>query len=98
MWQVNTRHPSQRTLPRPAHTRGNRARSEEPCCTASAAPPTLSPPLPKHAYMENHVSMDTVERAAKKGGGDEDTGSNGAASAPPRLRAAPIVAVAPTVE
>lgn len=48
--------------------------------------------------MENHVSMDTVEREAKKGGGDEDTGSNGAASAPPRLRAAPIVAVAPTVE
>lgn len=47
--------------------------------------------------MENQVSMDTVERAAKKGGGEEDTGSNGAASAPPRLRAAPIAAVAPTV-
>lgn len=42
------------------------------------------------------MSMDTVERAAKKGGGVEDTGSSGAASAAPVLSTAPIVAPAPT--
>lgn len=45
--------------------------------------------------MENQVSIDTVARAAKKGAGDEETGSSGAASAPPRLSAAPIAAPAP---
>lgn len=39
--------------------------------------------------------MDTVARAAKKGAGDEETGSSGAASALPRLSAAPIAAPAP---
>lgn len=60
-------------------------------CTALAPyPPPLSPARYRGAYIENQVSMDTVEREAKKGGGDEDTGRSGAASAPPWLNAAPI--------